>query len=536
MNTAFDRVVDALDAFGSQSRDRRQNHVMYQCPAHEDRNPSLGVDAKPDKVMIRCYAGCHTDDVLAAIGLSGKDLFDSDDFDKDRHKGLLIRSYLYEKPDGQPWFYVDRYWPKTFRQRLPDVEPVRDLNDHDAAKRLGLRGRAPILYHLPRVLRAAKKGEPIWWLDGEKDVETAERHGLVATCPPGFAKWVPEYAARLKQFGVTEVVMVVDQDKEKPNGSLGAGQANAIEARLGFRSVGIKVKVVAPCVGKDLTDHFTAGCGKDDFVPEPSIYVRPRGMTAADLATKEFEEVQWAVDCILPAGLAIAAGAPKAGKSWVALDLCLAVASGGRALSALPVQQGSALYLAREDTYRRLQSRMALLMGGSLSDLPKALELIPAEQEWVGGEEGLANLTEWAEEVRNPRLVVIDTLAKVEPEMGEENSRRGGNAYSGNYTMMARYKRFADEHNCAVLMIHHDRKQQANASKTDAASMESDPFSRISGTRGLTGAADTLWFLDRVRGTDEGFLHITGRDVAEQTLDLRKAGPLWMATHMPEKC
>lgn len=538
MSEAFERVRDALASRGSKMNDVRQNHFVAQCPAHDDKNPSLGVDAKDGKVLIRCYTGvCQTDEIVEALGMELKDLFDGSDFQVDKHTGLLIRSYLYECPNGAPWFYVDRYWPKVFRQRLPDVEPVRDLGDREACKRLGLRGRAPLLYHLPRLLRLMKNPEynrTVWWLDGEKDVETAERHNLVATCPPGFAKWNEEYAARLKQFGVETVVMVVDQDKEKPNGELGAGQANAVQARMGFRSVGIKVRVVAPAAGKDLTDHFTAKYGVDDFVPEPTIYTRPRGMSASELATKEFDPIKWAVDCVLPSGLCIAAGAPKAGKSWLGLDLCLAVAAGGPALSALGTQQGSALYLAREDTYRRLQSRMALLMGGSLSDMPKALELIPAEQEWVGGEEGLANLTEWADEVGDPRLVVIDTLAKVEPEMGEEGRRT--NAYSGNYSMMARYKRWADEHDCAVLMIHHDRKQQASAPKDGPGSMESDPFSRISGTRGLTGAADTLWFLDRVRGSSEGFLHITGRDVAEQTLELRKAGPLWMATHQPEKC
>lgn len=158
-------------------------------------------------------------------------------------------------------------------------------------------------------------------------------------------------------------------------------------------------------------------------------------------------------------------------------------------------------------------------------DAPKALELVPAEMDWAGGEQGLANMTEWAEEVRDPRLVVVDTLAKVEPQMGEER-----NAYSGNYTMMARYKQWADQHNCAVVLVHHDNKTQA--AMTDG--WMDDPFSKISGTRGLTGAADTLWFLESQRFSKEGRLHVTGRDVVEQSVELRKSGPCWQVFSVPE--
>ena len=208
--------------------------------------------------------------------------------------------------------------------------------------------------------------------------------------------------------------------------------------------------------------------------------------------------------------------------------MCLGVAAGGRALSELEVEQGSALYLAREDSYRRLQSRIRLITGGESA--PKALEVIPAEHEWPGGEVGIAHLTDWAEEVENPRLVIVDTLQKVEPDMGED---RRSNAYTGNYSMMSRYKAWADRHNCAVVMVHHDRKQDSGPPKKDSPNV--DPFSRISGTRGLTGAADTLWFVEvKERGSREGMLHITGRDVAEQSLEMRKYGPMWGVLDVPQ--
>lgn len=514
---AFDTLRDRLVNHGSKIADNRQHHFMAQCPAHEDGRPSLSVDDKGDRVLLHCFAGCHTDDIAATIGIELGDLFDGD-LDTYENRGTLVRSYLYERVDGQPWFWVDRYFPKVFRQRLPGVDPVRSLAD--STRDLGLKGRPPIVYHAPRVRRAIQRGGAVvWWLDGEKDVETAERNGLVATCPPGFAKWVPKYAEFLK--GAAEIVMVVDQDKEKPDGTLGSGQQNAVVARAGFRAVGVPVRVVAPATGKDLTDHFDAGYGAEDFTLEPTAYTRPRGLTASALAEQTFDPLKWAVEGVIPSGLTILAGSPKVGKTWLALSLSAAVAAGGPALSELRTSPGYVLHLAREDGYRRLQSRLSLIMADSPA--PDRLELVSTEQEWVGGEEGLANMTEWAEEVRNPRMVVIDTIAKVEPEMGENRSR---GAYAGNYAMMARYKQWADQHDCAVVMIHHDNKTKVEPGM--------DHFSRISGTRGITGAADTLIFLHSPRGSREGTLYVTGRDVAEQELALFKTGPLWNAMHGPE--
>jgi hypothetical protein len=47
-----------------------------RCPAHEDRSPSLSVRVGDDgRVLVYCHAGCRTEDVVAAIGLSRRDLF-----------------------------------------------------------------------------------------------------------------------------------------------------------------------------------------------------------------------------------------------------------------------------------------------------------------------------------------------------------------------------------------------------------------------------------------------------------------------------
>ncbi len=75
------------------------------------------------------------------------------------------------------------------------------------------------------------------------------------------------------------------------------------------------------------------------------------------LMAQEFEPLRFSVEKILPHGLFILAGSPKIGKSWLSLDLCRAVATGGK-LWEYETRRGDVLYLALEDTLHRLQNRL----------------------------------------------------------------------------------------------------------------------------------------------------------------------------------
>ena len=75
------------------------------------------------------------------------------------------------------------------------------------------------------------------------------------------------------------------------------------------------------------------------------------------LMAQEYEPLQFAIEKILPHGLFIMAGSGKIGKSWLSLDICVSVATGG-SLWEFNAVQGTALYLALEDNYRRLQDRL----------------------------------------------------------------------------------------------------------------------------------------------------------------------------------
>lgn len=71
--TALATFEGALRAHGCKG-----GRGSWTCPAHEDRSPSLAVKAGNDgRVLVRCFAGCETPAVVAAVGLGLRDLFDA---------------------------------------------------------------------------------------------------------------------------------------------------------------------------------------------------------------------------------------------------------------------------------------------------------------------------------------------------------------------------------------------------------------------------------------------------------------------------
>jgi hypothetical protein len=218
--------------------------------------------------------------------------------------------------------------------------------------------------------------------------------------------------------------------------------------------------------------------------------------TAADLLRTDFPEPRWAVPGLIAEGLNLLAGSPKLGKSWLCLGLAVAVASGGKALGSIDVDQGSVLYAALEDPPRRLQSRLQSLLGDepppaglhfttSLPRLPDALS-------WMAG---------WITAHPDARLLIVDVLRKVRPPTDIRT-----NIYDADYDVMAELKKLGDDHHLAVIAVHHTRK----------AVDEADVFNEVSGSTGLTGGADAILIAKRARNTAEAVLHVTGRDIDEQ--------------------
>jgi len=231
----------------------------------------------------------------------------------------------------------------------------------------------------------------------------------------------------------------------------------------------------------------------------PAPIAAPLTQRATDLLARELPEPRWAIPGLLPEGLSILAGRPKFGKSWIALQLCLAVACGGRALSQVAVEPGDALFLGLEDTERRVQDRLRLLLGGA--PCPSRLDVPTDPRAWqrldVGG---LDQLEQWLDHHPAARLIVLDTWQKLRPR-----AQRGGDLYQESYDAAARLKAVADARHVAILPLHHTRKALAGAVE--------DFVDTVLGDTGLPAAADTILVLQRARGSRDAVLYGTGRDV-----------------------
>lgn len=225
-------------------------------------------------------------------------------------------------------------------------------------------------------------------------------------------------------------------------------------------------------------------------------------ITAADLQQKDLPPIKFIVDGLLSVGLNILASPPKYGKSWMVLDLGLAVASGGRFLGYMTNQCGC-LYLALEDSQRRLKTRMNKLLAGKPA--PAGFHFATTASPIDGGL--FDELEDFLKKHPDTGLIVVDTLQRVR---GAAHGKEG--AYAADYREIGDLKAFADQHNVALLLVHHLRKMKDDG----------DPFNMISGTNGIMGAADTTMVLTKEkRGDSNATFSVVGRDVESSDTVLR---------------
>lgn len=225
----------------------------WLCPAHEDASPSLSVNRGQKGVVLHCQAGCTTDEVVAALAMTKADLFDQplarpDSDGEWTPFGPAVAVYDYVDEQGALLFQVLRTADKQFPQRRPDPSKPKGW----AWK---LEDTRRVLYRLPRVLEAVAAKEPVFVVEGEKDVHSIEQQGEVATCNPGGSnKWRPEYAQALAG---ANVIVVADKDD--------AGRRHAKRVRASLTGVADSVTLVEAVEGKDVTDHLQAGYTLDQL-------------------------------------------------------------------------------------------------------------------------------------------------------------------------------------------------------------------------------------------------------------------------------
>jgi len=269
-----------------------------KCPAHQDRTASLTATTKQspkdgkERIYLCCHAGCAGGDIMAALGITAKDLIVNPDpvpagrssgktpakkkakpkpetvagmtvhtVEKDPAQdggekkagdaGELVpdwdhpdRIYSYTDENGQELFqvvrlhYKDGKPGKTFRQRVHDPANPK-ANRQGYVNSVPAEIRDTTLYRLPNVLRAIADGKHVYVVEGEKDVETLERLGFTATCNPGGAgKWREGYSRRLAG---ADVIILPDCDTKENNYT---GQEHALDVAIKLLAFAKRVRLV----------------------------------------------------------------------------------------------------------------------------------------------------------------------------------------------------------------------------------------------------------------------------------------------------
>lgn len=449
-----------------------------QCPAHDDRAPSLSIGTGTEGVpLIHCQAGCRTEDVLGAVGLTLADLMP----DRDRpERPRVVATYPYVDEHGQLLYEVRRIEPgpdgrkKSFRPYLP------------GAARAGLGNVRRVLYRLPEVIQAAKQGRTIYVCEGEKDADALAALGLVATCNVGGAgrgKWRDEYSPYLAG---AHVIVIADRDTP------GIEHARAVADALTGHAA--SVRIVLPAVDRehaDVSDHLAEGHDVDELVPlvdEPqapdagapdedgTLQARLEALRALIVDTDGLDNIpdpEPVIDEVVYLdSLAWLHGKPGSGKSFVALDWAGCVATGHPWQGHGVARPGAVVYLVAEGArgvrqrVRAWESYNGTPMRG-VQFLPTAVQLLdPIDRE------AFAQLVA----DYRPVLVVIDTQARVTVGADENSAQDMGR-------LIAAADLIRERTGACVLLVHHEARQGET----------------LRGSTALEGAAHTL-----IRVTKDG--------------------------------
>ncbi len=218
------------------------------------------------------------------------------------------------------------------------------------------------------------------------------------------------------------------------------------------------------------------------------------GIDMVKLRTEEIPPLRYAIKPILPEGLTLFCGRAKSMKSWKMLWICYAVRNGLKVMGHETIQ-GDCLYLGLEDSKRRLKDREKKL---GLNKLTPPYVDVTAPYLDMGLEESLQN---WIDSVPNPRLICIDTLARVKSRTG---FNKAGTAYDHDNETLRNIQKLAIQNGVSIVLVSH-----LNKAPQDYA------FDKITGSTGLQGICDAMWLIERgEHGAQSTFIG-RGRDIMD---------------------
>lgn len=280
-------ILERLDAALIVTR-RRGDQRDALCPAHPDTSASLsyGLGDNGKSIVMFCHAGCETSNILAAIGMTLKDL---------AGEPFIQETYPYTDANGTVLWTVERWAnPKDFRIR-PGLPPASER----------------VLYGMTWLAWAATHNATVYVVEGEKDANLLHERGIPAVTNVGGAgrgKWLPQYNKALR--GLNVVIIADNDDPGRRHARLVADQLADLAA---------SVRLLVAKSGNDLSDHLDAGYSIEQLQPLPELDTGALLIRPADI---QIVPVEWVWPGHIPRGaLSIIDGDPGDGKSVMTIDL-----------------------------------------------------------------------------------------------------------------------------------------------------------------------------------------------------------------------
>lgn len=457
---------------------------MACCPVHNDTNPSLSVTVKDvkgtEKILLKCFAGCRTEDILEELGLTLQDLIVNPTAQQDfagvgrtalqpvkEGRGVVAARYSYTDEKGALLAQKTR-WEKTV-----DGKRVKTFTwGHQEGNRWqpGRNGMA-VPYRLPELVKA----ETVFLCEGEKDADNLSIRGLAATCTPDGAgngsKWRDTYTP---YFTGKTVYILQDNDQ------IGKDFAQ-LEARKLF-PVAKEVKVLdlrelwpeLPEKGdiSDVMEHMGAAealaqllelaeraPGWEPLPPEKDEFLSSFH-TLAEFAE---EDVSWLVEGWLPEGqITLLAADGGTGKTTLWCNLIAALSSGKPCLLDPPGTERTPMrvaFFSTEDSVTKKLKRQ-LRESGANQDNVITLDFSS------GGGTALRELKLGSDRLREliayfrPALCVFDPIQGFLPHgmnMGSRNEMR---------ECMAPLIALGEEFGTTFLVVCHTNKRMGAADRS----------------------------------------------------------------------
>lgn len=497
-----------------------------------DKNPSLSIDINDQGVpLFHCHGGCSQEDVFQTIRSRNllPELMERPDplaNIKPIPRNVLEQEWQYQDEDRQTVFVKQRYKVgeagKTYRLYKVDADGRRHSSLGDARI---------VPYNLPQLLDAKTAGRNIFLVEGEKAADAITSIGMIATTAhTGAGSW-PE--AITEYFAGAQVIILPDNDVP--------GWQYAHKAAAAILPIAKSVKVVDLGLqgqGDDAYEFIEAGAGREKLValvkaaqiitsvdqvtmPErlnPIINEVQTATPPAEDIAKEFESepaptiptkptkqiniehwdsiqdepVKWMIDKVLPVGSFSALfGPPGSFKSFIALDIAEAIATGRTWMGNEVSEQGAVLYLCGEGfggvgaRIKACKQHHQTVDGAPIYVIRHQLNLRSSVEDFNGLMLAVEHLV--IDTGINFKLIIIDTLARAFGG-GDENSASDMMQFVVTCGHIQKIVQDA-----ALMLLHHSGKDSSRGMR---------------GSSALLGAVDSELELIRFEDSMSGIIRI----------------------------